>query len=53
MVSNGGYASRSEAISKMISEQLVNHHHQLGKEIMAGTITLYLRPREAGAQSRL
>src|SRR5258708_17198663 len=40
MVAKRGYASRSEAISKMISEQLVNHQHDLGKEIMAGTHTL-------------
>src|SRR5260221_11499135 len=53
MVAERGYASRSEAISKMISEQLVNHHHQLGKEIMAGTITLTYDHSKPGLQSRL
>ena len=53
MVAERGYASRSEAISKMISEQLVNHHHQLGKQIMAGTITLTYDHAKPGLQSRL
>lgn len=53
MVNKQGYASRSEAISKMISEQLVNHQHELGKEIMAGTIMLTYDHSKPGLQSRL
>jgi CopG family nickel-responsive transcriptional regulator len=53
MVAKRGYASRSEAISKMISEQLVSHQHDLGKEIMAGTITLTYDHSKPGLQSRL
>jgi CopG family nickel-responsive transcriptional regulator len=53
MVAERGYASRSEAISKMISEQLVQHQHHLGKEIMAGTITLMYDHGKNGLQSRL
>jgi CopG family nickel-responsive transcriptional regulator len=53
MVAERGYASRSEAISKMISEQLVQHQHSLGKEIMAGTITLIYDHAKSGLQSRL
>ncbi len=53
MVTKRGYASRSEAISKMISEQLVQHQQQLGRQIMAGTITLIYDHEKPGLQSRL
>lgn len=53
MVAARGYASRSEAISKMISEQLVQHQQRLGREIMAGTITLIYDHTKTGLQSRL
>src|SRR5258708_1889780 len=53
MVAARGFASRSEAISKMISEQLVQHEQQLGRQIMAGTITLIYDHAKNGLQSRL
>jgi CopG family nickel-responsive transcriptional regulator len=53
MVAERGYASRSEAISKMISEQLVQHAQQFGDEIMAGTITLIYDHARPGLQGRL
>ena len=53
MVTQRGYASRSEAISKMISEQLVQHQEELGKHVMAGTITLIYDHAKAGLQNRL
>ncbi|MCE9609978.1 MAG: nickel-responsive transcriptional regulator NikR [Chthoniobacter sp.] len=53
MVAKRGYASRSDAISKMISEQLVSHQHELGKGVMAGTITLIYDHAKAGLASRL
>lgn len=53
MVAEKGYASRSEAISQMISEQLVQHRHRLGKQIMAGTITLMYDHSKPGLQTRL
>jgi CopG family transcriptional regulator, nickel-responsive regulator len=53
MVAARGYGSRSEAISKMISEQLVQHQQQLGRQIMAGTITLIYDHSRNGLQSRL
>ncbi len=53
MVAARGYASRSEAISKMISEQLVQHAQQFGKEIMAGTITLIYDHAKPALQGRL
>lgn len=53
MVTTRGFASRSDAISKMISEQLVQHQQQLGRQIMAGTITLIYDHTKNGLQSRL
>jgi len=53
MVAKRGYASRSDAISKMISEQLVQHQHELGKTIMAGTITLIYDHAKAGLATKL
>lgn len=53
MVAARGFASRSEAISKMISEQLVQHVQQYGKHVMAGTITLIYDHEKSGLQSRL
>ena len=53
MVAKRGYASRSDAISKMISEQLVSHQQELGKSVMAGTITLIYDHAKAGLATRL
>ena len=53
MVAKRGYASRSEAISKMISEQLVQHQHELGKSVMAGTITIIYDHAKPGLPTRL
>ena len=53
MVAKRGYASRSDAISKMISEQLVSHQQELGKGVMAGTITLIYDHAKAGLATRL
>ena len=53
MVATRGYASRSEAISKMISEQLVQHQQELGGTIMAGTITLIYDHHKPGLSTRL
>ena len=53
MVAKRGYASRSDAISKMISEQLVQHKQELGKTIMAGTITLIYDHAKSGLATKL
>ena len=53
MVVERGYASRSEAISKMISEHLVQHAQQFGKDILAATITLIYDHSKPGLQGRL
>ena len=48
-----GYANRSDAICKMLSEQLVQHQHQFGRQIMAGTISLVYDNAKSGLQNRL
>ena len=53
MVAKRGYASRSDAISKMISEQLVQHQHDIGRQVMAGTITLIYDHARSGLATRL
>ena len=53
MVEARGFANRSQALSKIISEQLVRDAEQLGRQIMAGTITLIYDHTKPGLQSRL
>ena len=53
MVVQRGFGSRSQALSKIISEQLVRDAAQLGRQIMAGTITLIYDHTKPGLQSRL
>jgi CopG family transcriptional regulator, nickel-responsive regulator len=53
MVSHRGFGSRSQALSTIISEQLVRDAAQLGRQIMAGTITLIYDHTKPGLQSRL
>lgn len=53
MVADRGHASRSEAISKMISEELVSYQQRFGRQVMAGTITLIYDHAKPGLQSRL
>jgi CopG family nickel-responsive transcriptional regulator len=53
MVEERGYASRSEAISKMISGKLVQHAQRFGKEVLAATITLIYDHARPGLQGRL
>ena len=53
MVKERGHASRSEALAKMISERLVQHAQQFGKEILAATITLIYDHAKPGLQNRL
>ncbi|ATA21640.1 CopG family transcriptional regulator [Gibbsiella quercinecans] len=53
MVENRGYESRSQAISDMINQQLVEHKRQLGNEVMVGTITLFYDRNTRGLQRKL
>lgn len=53
IVMTRGYANRSDAICKMLSEQIVQHQHQFGRQIMAGTISLVYDHAKSGLQNRL
>ncbi|WP_076592588.1 nickel-responsive transcriptional regulator NikR [Herminiimonas arsenitoxidans] len=41
MVEERGYGSRSQAITDMVNQHLIEHKRQLGNEVMVGTITLF------------
>ena len=53
MVECRGFDSRSQAISDMINQQLVEHKRQLGDEVMAGTITVFYDRSVSGLQKKL
>lgn len=53
MVENRGYESRSQAISDMVNQQLVEYNHQLGNAVMAGTITIFYDRSIRGLQKKL
>jgi CopG family nickel-responsive transcriptional regulator len=53
MVLRRGFQSRSQAIAEMISHQITAHKQDLGKEIMAGTITLLYDHSTPGVQKAL
>ena len=53
MVSARGFESRSQAISEMINQQLLEHKRQLGGEVMVGTITLLYDRSVRGLQKDL
>jgi CopG family nickel-responsive transcriptional regulator len=53
MANKRGYQSRSQAISDMANNQLVDYKHQLGNNVMAGTITLFYDRSVRGLQKKL
>lgn len=53
MVIGRGFESRSQAISDMINQQLVEHKRECGDEVMAGTITLLYDHSTRGLQKQL
>jgi len=53
MVNARGFESRSQAIVEMINQQLVEHKRELGRDIMAGTITLVYDHSTPGLQKEL
>ena len=53
MVVSRGLDSRSQAISDMINQQLVEHKRQLGDDVMAGTITVFYDRSVPGLQKKL
>ena len=53
MAEKRGYQSRSQAISDMAKNQLVDYRRELGNEVMAGTITLFYDRSVRGLQKTL
>ena len=53
MVAARGFESRSQALSEMINQQLLEHKRQLGNEVMVGTITLLYDRSVRGLQKDL
>jgi CopG family nickel-responsive transcriptional regulator len=53
MVDSLGYESRSQAISDMVNQQLIEHKRELGDDVMVGTITLFYDRATRGLQKRL
>jgi CopG family nickel-responsive transcriptional regulator len=53
MVAQRGFGSRSQAISDMLHQFLLEHKRQRGDEIMVGTVTLFYDNSVAGVQKQL
>ncbi len=53
MVELRGFDSRSQAISDMVNQYLLEHKKQAGNEVMVGTITLCYDRNTRGLQKRL
>ncbi len=53
MVTERGFASRSQAISEVLHQSLVEHKRQQGDEVMVGTITLLYDNSVPGLQKQL
>jgi CopG family nickel-responsive transcriptional regulator len=53
MVDDRGYASRSQAISDMLHQFLVEHRREVGNDVMVGTITLLYDNSVPGLQKQL
>jgi CopG family nickel-responsive transcriptional regulator len=53
MVVEKGYLSRSQAVSDMVNNELVEHKRKLGQEVMVGSITLHYDRNVPGLQKQL
>ena len=53
MVTERGFASRSQAISEILHQSLVEHKRQQGDEVMVGTITLLYDTAAPGLKKQL
>jgi CopG family nickel-responsive transcriptional regulator len=53
MVGKRGFDSRSQAVNDMVHRGLMEHKHQLGDEIMVGTVTLLYDNSITGLQKAL
>jgi CopG family nickel-responsive transcriptional regulator len=53
LVARRGYESRSQAITSMITESIIEHSAETGREVMTGTITLFYNQSKNNLLSRL
>ena len=53
MVGKRGFESRSQAVNDMVHRGLMEHKHQIGDEIMVGTVTLFYDTSIPGLQKAL
>lgn len=53
MVSERGFANRSQAIAKILHRSLVEHRNEVGDRVMVGTITLFYDNLATGVQQKL
>lgn len=53
MVTERGFASRSQAITDMLHQSLIDHQRRVGDDIMVGIVTLYYDNSVAGLQKQL
>jgi CopG family transcriptional regulator, nickel-responsive regulator len=53
MVTQRGFESRSQAISDMLHQFLIEHKRQRGDELMVGTVTLFYDNSVPGLQKQL
>jgi CopG family nickel-responsive transcriptional regulator len=53
MAQDKGYANRSQAVADMIRDKLVEHHQRMGREEIAGTITLVYDHHKQHVQASL
>jgi CopG family nickel-responsive transcriptional regulator len=53
MVGKRGFESRSQAVNDMVHRGLMEHKHQIGDEIMVGTVTLFYDNSIPGLQKAL
>jgi CopG family nickel-responsive transcriptional regulator len=53
MVTERGFASRSQAITDMLHQSLTDHQRRVGDDIMVGIVTLYYDNSVPGLQKQL
>lgn len=53
LVQQRGFESRSQALTSMITESLIEHSAEAGDEVMTGTITLFYNQSKNNLLSRL
>jgi CopG family transcriptional regulator, nickel-responsive regulator len=53
MVTARGFANRSQAVAKMLAEQIAEHQQEFGTRVMAATVSLIYNHRRAGVDGRL